>query len=39
MVQDSQLHDSLVGERVEVKSYTGSLNVGDDSQVVDRIPL
>ena len=34
LVEGSQLHDSLVGERVEVKGYTGSLNVGDDSQVV-----
>lgn len=34
VVHDSQLHDSLVGERAEVKGYTGSLNVGDDSQVV-----
>jgi glucose-1-phosphate thymidylyltransferase len=33
LVQSSQLHDSLVGERVEVKGYTGSLNVGDDSQI------
>ncbi|HNS01026.1 MAG TPA: sugar phosphate nucleotidyltransferase [Anaerolineae bacterium] len=36
LVQGSQLHDSLVGERVEVKGYTGSLNVGDDSQVAGR---
>jgi glucose-1-phosphate thymidylyltransferase len=34
LVQSSQLHDSLVGERVAVTGYTGSLNVGDDSQVV-----
>lgn len=34
VVHDSQLHDSLVGERVEVTGYTGSLNVGDDSQIV-----
>jgi hypothetical protein len=34
LVQSSQLRDSLVGERVEVKGYTGSLNVGDDSQVI-----
>jgi len=34
VVQSSQLHDSLGGERVAVKGYTGSLNVGDDSQVV-----
>lgn len=33
LVQGSQLSDSLVGERVEVKGYTGSLNVGDDSQI------
>ncbi len=39
VVHDSQLHDSLVGERVEVKGYTGSLNVGDDSQVVGQILL
>lgn len=34
VVQGSQLHDSLVGERVEVEGYTGSLNVGDDSHVI-----
>jgi glucose-1-phosphate thymidylyltransferase len=39
VVQGSQLHDSLVGERVEVQSYAGSLNVGDDSQVVGQILL
>jgi glucose-1-phosphate thymidylyltransferase len=39
LVQSSQLRDSLVGERVEVKGYTGRLSVGDDSQVVDRISL
>jgi hypothetical protein len=33
------LQDSLVGERVEVRSYTGSLNVGDDSQVVGQNPV
>ncbi|MBE2232035.1 MAG: NTP transferase domain-containing protein [Anaerolinea sp.] len=32
-VQGSQLSDSLVGERAEVKGYMGSLNVGDDSQI------
>ena len=36
VVQGSQLHDSLVGERVEIKGYTGSLNVGDDSQVAGQ---
>ena len=32
-VQSSQLSDSLVGERAEVKGYMGSLNVGDESQI------
>lgn len=32
-VHDSQLHDSLVGERAEIKGHIGSLNVGDDSQI------
>lgn len=34
IVHDSQLHDSLIGERTEVKGFCGSLNVGDDCQVV-----
>lgn len=34
VVHDSQLHDSLIGERVEVKGYRGSLNIGDDCQAV-----
>lgn len=35
VVQGSQLSESPpVGERVEVKGYMGSLNVGDDSQIV-----
>jgi hypothetical protein len=33
LVQSSQLLDSLVGERVEVTGYSGSLNVSDDSQI------
>jgi glucose-1-phosphate thymidylyltransferase len=39
VLQGSRLQDSLVGERVEVRSYTGSLNVGDDSQVVGQNPV
>lgn len=34
IVRNSRLHGSLVGERVEIKGYTGSLNVGDDCQVL-----
>ncbi|MER2598970.1 MAG: sugar phosphate nucleotidyltransferase [Caldilineales bacterium] len=29
----SDLHDSMIGERAEVSGYTGSLNIGDDSQI------
>lgn len=36
LVQSSQLLDSLVGERVEVTGYSGSLNVSDDSQIVGQ---
>lgn len=32
-VQDSNLRDSLVGERASVQGFIGSLNLGDDSQV------
>jgi glucose-1-phosphate thymidylyltransferase len=34
IVHDSQLHDSLIGERAEVKGCCGSMNIGDDCQVV-----
>lgn len=33
-IRDSQLQRSLVGERAEVMGFSGSLNVGDDSQVL-----
>ena len=34
VVHDSQLQDSIIGERVVTKGYVGNLNVGDDSQVI-----
>ncbi len=33
LVEGSALHDSLVGERVSVQGFRGSLNIGDDSKV------
>jgi len=33
-IEGSDLHDSMIGERAEVTGYQGSLNIGDDSQVV-----
>ena len=33
-IEGSDLHDSMIGERTEVTGYQGSLNIGDDSQVV-----
>ena len=34
VVHDSQLHNSILGERVVTKGYVGNLNIGDDSQVI-----
>ena len=34
VVHDSQLQDSILGERVVTKGYVGNLNIGDDSQVI-----
>lgn len=33
-IEDSRLHDSLVGARAVVRGVEGSVNVGDDSEVV-----
>jgi hypothetical protein len=33
MVEDSNLKNSLIGERSHIKGVKGSVNVGDDSQV------
>ncbi len=33
-IRDSQLHRSLVGERTTVQGVTGSISIGDDSQVL-----
>lgn len=32
-LEDSQLRESLIGERVMVRAYHGALNVGDDSKI------
>lgn len=33
-IENATLHDSLIGDRVLVRGVSGSLNVGDDSEVV-----